>query len=526
MGAEHLLHDRRQRFLHRCIECPRFRADLRAMSEGPGSLADLIPEALDEMVALRKQNHELTRQVEVRNRETRFLHEVGLVLQSSMEMDEVIAMALTAVTAGKGFGLNRAILMLVDKKRQLLKGYLAVGPRSQEDADRIWREIAEHDYPLREMAQRFFREKMAAEREKFRDLLDKLSIPLSHRNHLFVRALNGNQSRHILHINSEPHLDLSRAEALGVNELILVPLKIKDRRVGLLLADNIITGQPIAAEDIHSLETFAIPVSFAIERASLYERLQNELKNLMEANRRLGEQQELILRMEKMALVGKLTASISHSIRNPMTIIGGFARTLARNIPVEDANRPYVESIIREARRLDEVLEEVLSYSESLHPTYDRWDINHLVTEVHSGLREDLEASGVDCRLELAPDLPMVKVDFKKIVYCLRSIIRQALTGMPRGGDMEIRTASKENELQIILFHGGTAPHPERVEAVTSESLSPIGQGGGLGLALCARILEDHGADLEIGRNEGTGTSFIIRLHIAKEENYGPTVGR
>jgi signal transduction histidine kinase len=67
--------------------------------------------------------------------------------------------------------------------------------------------------------------------------------------------------------------------------------------------------------------------------------------------------------------------------------------------------------------------------------------------------------------------------------------------------------------------------HPETIRAVTSESFSAAGQGGGLGLALCARILEDHGADLEIRGREGIGTSFIIRLHIAKEESYGPSVG-
>ena len=90
-------------------------------------------------------------------------------------MDEVIAMALTAVTAGKGFGLNRAILLLVDKDRQNLKGYFAVGPRSLEEAARIWKEVEEQDLPLREMARLFFEQKMNAERERFSDLLSVLS---------------------------------------------------------------------------------------------------------------------------------------------------------------------------------------------------------------------------------------------------------------------------------------------------------------------------------------------------------------
>ena len=84
---------------------------------------------------------------------------------------------------------------------------------------------------------------------------------------------------------------------------------------------------------MHSLETFAFPVAFAIERASLYERLQVELNRVTEAGKKLKEQQELIVRMENMALVGRITSSIAHSIRNPLMIIGGFARSMLKNSP-------------------------------------------------------------------------------------------------------------------------------------------------------------------------------------------------
>jgi signal transduction histidine kinase len=159
-----------------------------------------------------------------------------------------------------------------------------------------------------------------------------------------------------------------------------------------------------------------------------------------EANKRLKEQQQLIVRMEKMALVGKITANISHSIRNPLTIIGGFARTLIKSTPPGDPKRQFIESIVREARRLEEVLQEVLNYSESQHPTFDLWDVNELIATVYTGLHDDLELSGVVCRLDFAAGLPLVRIDYKKISYCLRSLIRNALEAMPRGGTMEIRT--------------------------------------------------------------------------------------
>jgi len=524
-GEEELLFNRRKRFLQRCLECPRFLENMRANHDGCAGLAELIPYAVEEVLALRAQNRTSAAQVEARSREVKFLHEVSLVLQTSVDMDEVIAMALTAVTAGKGFGLNRAILLLVDKERTNLKGYFAVGPRSPQDAARIWQEVEEQDLPLREMARLFFEQKMSAERERFRDLLEILTTPLGDLDHPFVRTLNDQLSRHVANLAEEPGIGREQAAALDVDELLLVPLVSKNRRIGLLLADNIINRRPIGEEDLASLETFALPVSFAIERAALYERLQEELTKVTEANRRLKEQQEQIVRMEKMALVGKITANIAHSIRNPLTIIGGFARTLIKSTPPGDAKRQFIESIIRESRRLEEVLQEVLNYSESLHPTFDLWDVNQLIAGVYAGLNEDLELGGIVCRLDFAAGLPLVRVDYKKISYCLRSLIRNAIEAMPAGGAMEIRTRRRENELLIILTDSGHGMTAETMHSVTLPFFTSRDDGSGLGLPLCARILDEHGARLDITSEEGVGTIITIILNIPTEETHGPIAG-
>ena len=357
-GEEELLFDRKQRFLRRCLECPRFLEDLRSGQELRVELARSSPTPWRRLLALRAQLQEPARASSSRrNREIKFLHEVSLVLQTSVDMDEVIAMALTAVTAGQGFGINRAILLLVDKERQNLKGHFAVGPRHRRGG-RPHLEGARRarPHPAGDGPALLRTEDGRGTGEVPRPAGAALRPP-GHSDHLFVRTLNEQLSRHIADLARESGHRPGQARALGVGEMVLVPLVSKNRRIGLLLADNIINGRPIATEDLQSLETFALPVSFAIERAALYERLQEELVKLTEANRRLQEQQEQILRMEKMALVGKIASNIAHSIRNPLTIIGGFARTLIKSTPADDPKRQYIESIVREARRLEEVLE-------------------------------------------------------------------------------------------------------------------------------------------------------------------------
>lgn len=509
-----LLYDRQQRILQRCLECPHFLEDAETFSRSDGEMAEIFPTVCSELLQLRARTKLLEHQLAVRDREKRFLNEVGHVLQTSMDKDEVITMALTAVTAGKGFGLNRAILLLVDRERQNLEGYLAVGPRQREDAWRIWNELAHADRSLREMARMLFETKLPEEKAKFRDLLKLLTVPLNREDHLFIRTLNERRPRHILDLRQETDIDPAQIDALGVNELVMVPMVSTDRRVGLLLADNIINNQPISDEDLQSLETFALPVTFAISRAALYERLQKELRNVTEANERLKDQQEIILRMEKMALVGRITANVAHSIRNPLTIIGGFARSLIRSTAENDAKRAYIESIVREAKHLEEVLQEVLNYSESMHPTFDQWDINQLVTAVYAAMRDDLHENGIDCQLELAPDLPQVVLDYKKITYCLRSLVNNAVEAMPNGGGLTLHTARGHEEVILTVKDTGPGMSEEEIRTVTTPFFSTKEQGTGLGLPLCARILEGHNAAFEIFSEQGRGTSFCIRFRL------------
>lgn len=518
-GEDHLRLDRKQRFLRRCIECPRLLDDMRQPPEDLVGLGEIMPYVIEEVLSLRARLQDQQTLLEARAREIKFLHEVSLVLQTSVDMDEVIAMALTAVTAGQGFGLNRAILLLVDRSRQYLKGYFAVGPRHREEAAQIWEELEQHDLTLREMAQRFFEQKMSAERERFRDLLEVLTIPLDHEDHPFVQALNSQLSRHILAVDGEPGLPQDQRRALGVQELVLVPLVSKNRRIGLLLADNIASGRPIGSTDLQSLETFALPVAFAIERASLYERLQQELARAQDANRLLQQQQETIVRMEKMALVGSLTANISHSIRNPLTIIGGFARTLIRGTPTDDPKRRHLESILREARRLENVLQEVLVHSESLHPTLDRWDVNQLLAGVYAGLREDLDLAGIRSQLQLAPALPQVKLDYKKLGYCLRALVSEALQRLPRGASLEFATRADGGQVEIILHDNGPPLETELLQRIRDPATTEI-SGDQLGLALCARILAAHQADFAVASSAQNGTQFTIRL--GTEQGGGP----
>jgi hypothetical protein len=497
--------------LDRCLECSSFWLSVRNLAqEQEGEVAALAKALL----FAQHRIEQIDGRLQVNDREFEFLRDVGLFLQGSVGRDEVIVMALTAITAGKGYGLNRAILLLVDEARESLTGYLAVGPRTAAEGWQIWNEIAERDDSLEEMARRFLAEKLKGEQARFRDLLEGLSIPLSRHDHLFVSTLESRQSVHIAQPWNEPGLDPYQVELLGTSELVLVPLLSGARRIGILLADNIVTRTPISENDLHRLETFALPVSYAIERAALYERLRQELSKLTEAHQRLSAQQEVIVRMEKLALIGEMSADIAHRIRNPLTIIGGYARRLLKGDLSAD-QRHGLEVILRQSELIGETSSHLLAETDSQHPPRDRWNLGKTIAAALLLHAEKLKAKGIFCSFEPPENEIIALFDLKKISYCLKIIIDRCIEALPSGGDLEIELSRGETEISVSFSFGEGSVLDEEEGATTARRPRDIE------LALVMRMLKQQGGQIEREVRPDGGATYRIILPDNKENKHG-----
>ena len=512
-----LLESHRRRILEKCSSCSNFKNDLNSFRESGHPLAPVFSIIHTAFQHQKSQIESLVSFLDNKTLEVRFLHELGSILQSSVDLEEVLSVALTAITAGKGFGMNRAFLLITDREQGVLRGHLAIGPRSYEEANQTWDEISRNDMDLQTLAQNFRSNKLTAERAKFHDILEKLSVPLSDSSHPFIKALNSSQPLLVENAFHNPDTSPEIASLLGVDTFLMMPLITRKRRVGMIIADNCITRRPITEEDMHSIENFSFPVAFAIERASLYERLQVELNRVTEVGNKLKEQQELIVRMEKMALVGRITSSIAHSIRNPLMVIGGFARSILKNTPDSDPKRSFIESIVGEARHLESVLDEILNYSDSLYPTRDFWDVNQLVDASLREIQDFLLEQGSSCSFEQQAGLPLAYIDFKQVAYCVRTLIMDSLEG--RSGErIVVHIDEHGGSIRITMEDKGRTVSPEELDALLTPFTITHTMGSGLGLALCRTMLEKQDIPFIVIAPPGGGISYTITLPTHKED--------
>jgi signal transduction histidine kinase len=501
-GEEYLYASPRRRLIEKCIDCRWFQRDLDNLpADDPFRM--IVNSLLEEFREQKGHLQSLSVFLSSKSREIKFLHELSTVLQTSMELDEVLSVAMTAITSGKGFGMNRAFLLITDRERKYLVGHLGVGPKNYEEA---WLSSPGSFTSL----------KLSSERAKFQDILEQLTVSRYDAGHIFNRALKERRPLLVKNASSNSEIDPKLAALLGVERFLIMPLISRNRSIGILLTDNFVTNKPISPRDMESLQTFAFPVAFAIERASLHEQLQEEIARQTRMNQKLQEQQELIVRMEKMAVVGRITSSIAHSIRNPLTIIGGYARSLLKSDNLE-TKKEYIEFILNEAKNLDEVLGEVLSYSDSVHPVMDCWDLNQLAIAVAAEMKGRLDDLDILVDLKLDPDLPQAWLDYKQITYCLKTVINHSVQAQPSIGRIEIETCRDGGRIFLCVSDNGMPIPAEMKITLMNPFMETETLGQGVGLPLCRMILERHGSSFVIEDRQGGGTRYCIILQQQKE---------
>jgi signal transduction histidine kinase len=270
---------------------------------------------------------------------------------------------------------------------------------------------------------------------------------------------------------------------------------------------------------MRSLETFSFPVAFAIERASLYDRLQVELDRVTAANTKLQEQQELIVRMEKMALVGRITSSIAHSIRNPLMVIGGFARSMLKSAAENDPKRAFIESIVHEAVQLESVLDEILNYSDSLYPACDFWDVNRLIENTIRDIQDLLLQKNISCSFTPVPELPLAYIDFKQVSYCIRALVANDCEGS-HGDTITITMALCNEAIQLKIEDKRRVVSDEELETLLTPFSITHDMGTGLGLALCRTMLDRQHIPLVVIAPPEGGITYMITLPTLKEEHH------
>jgi signal transduction histidine kinase len=437
------------------------------------------------------------------------LNEIGLVVSSTLDRDELLDRSLQAVTRHLRF--DRALILLVDPERNVLAGGRSTGG-SPEMAGRI--AVAE--------------------------------VHLDEEDALLSRIARADGPLLFRDVDTDPDEgNREFARLLEVSSFLGTPLVTKGRTVGVLAVDNRLTGRDVLPGDGPLLYTVGSLIAGGLENARLYAEVE-EQKAILE--QRVLERTADLVEARQAAEAAteaksRFLSNVSHELRTPLTSVVGFSKLISKRLaevvypairPIDDprverAMRQVTENlgiIVEEGERLTTLINETLDLAkieagrvEWRSETVDIGDVVGRATAATASLlRPD---SGPKLVVELEPDLPAITGDRDRLIQVVINLISNAVKFTPEGSITIVGWHEVEGGwVQVAVSDTGAGiaeTDQERVFepfAQATDGRADHPHGTGLGLPICREIIEHHGGRLWLQSRLGAGSTFQFTLPI------------
>ncbi len=223
------------------------------------------------------------------------------------------------------------------------------------------------------------------------------------------------------------------------------------------------------------------------------------------------------LEKEKAILLEEMAPVLAHEIRNPLGSIKGAAQYLRSEADTHESQR-LLDVIIEEVDRLNGVVSQFLNYAKPYMLNVTIQDVNQVIEKAVSIIRASNLSGHIAIEKELRADLPLVPVDAEQLVQVILNISFNAIEAMPAGGSLMFRTSRIEGDtggaVGISIRDTGNGIRKEDMKNIFKPFFTTKERGVGLGLAICQRIIKNHGGHLRVKSIPGQGSIFYIRLDV------------
>lgn len=470
-------------------------------SELAETLALLLAGALTEAIC-EEQAARFDTENEKKLKELSLLYRLSNTMLSTIKLNKLIHLTLTALTSGPTPFFDRAMLFLANERSGSLVGMLGV---TTDNAHPLSMPHGGGD-DLLSSRWDISEEEMAAQREsEFSRQVQGKRLELDPTLNIASQAV---LERRLIYIPEETGIEAAPS-ARSRRALAAAPLIAHGQTVGVLLVDNALTLSPITQEHLRFLQLFTNQAGMAIENSMLYNKIED-------AHRQLSEAQESLLQKERLAAIGEMAAGIAHELKGPLVSIGGFAGRLARKLPAESSEWASADLIVREVVRLEGILSEILLFSKKTTICYTRCNIVDIVQESLAVVAPPVEEKQISVSTKFPRQRQLLLGDCQQLKQVFINIILNSLDAMGTGGTLSIHVLpaeldGKEAIAVKIADTGGGIPL-EQLNNIFTPFFTTKESGTGLGLPIANRIITNHGGKIHVTNHSGQGAEFRIVL--------------
>ena len=223
--------------------------------------------------------------------------------------------------------------------------------------------------------------------------------------------------------------------------------------------------------------------------------------------------QKKITESEHLAALGQLVAELTHEIKNPLAMIGGFARQLIQSS--DEKNRVKKASIIaEEVKRLETLLKDLREYYLPRVVTIEPVNLQRLLGKVHSLIKDECAKNNINTVLNIGQNAHVVSGDLSKLKQVFLNLAKNSIEAMDNGGNLTVSTRQlADKKVEITVDDDGCGIPKEHLDKILECFFTTKTYGTGLGLCISKKFIDEHeGSCLNVESEPGRGTTFKVTL--------------
>jgi two-component system NtrC family sensor kinase len=401
-----------------------------------------------------------------RTHELATLNEINKIITSSLDLDQILSQAMHGIQ--RILHVEAGALLLLDEDSGLLE----------------------------------FKKILSGSQERLVDFRLRLGEGIA--GHV---AQNG-EPLLVLDAQNDPRFcpRVDEALAFATRSILCVPLKVKDRIIGVIEVINRLDS-PFDENDLWLLDYMAGSVAIALENARLYTELSDFARELEKS------QAQLIL-AEKLAAMGRLAASIAHEINNPLQAIHNCLHLTLKKPLNEEKKTRYLGMAQEEVERLITIVQRMLEFYRSSRGGMAPTDVHTIIENVLALSSKRLQHGKITVIKKLAPDLSAINAVSDQLKQVFLNIVINAIEAMPEGGELCIETKLNDDGdgLSVAFTDTGVGLSEKDQENIFEPFFTTKATGTGLGLSVSYGIIERHGGRIGVQSELGEGATFTVHL--------------
>ncbi|WP_340372005.1 ATP-binding protein [Peribacillus sp. FSL E2-0218] len=223
-----------------------------------------------------------------------------------------------------------------------------------------------------------------------------------------------------------------------------------------------------------------------------------------------------MVRLEKMEVVSQLAASISHEVRNPLTVVKGFVQLLKAPDLTQDEKEQYIQHVVRELNSAESIISEYLAFAKPAIEKVDSISIDREIGYVIEMIKPLANMNLVTISEQLAPGVTRGNTQHFK--QCFLNLIKNGIEAMPSGGELRIVSYVNDNDIIIEIKDVGIGMNKEQIHRFGEPYYSSKEKGTGLGSMVAVKTIQTMNGTLHINSASNKGTTITVGLPVYDED--------